>query len=338
MDAAFALPRRMDAHRSRWRDALEKCVEQEPLLLTGPSRAALAEANPPSAPGAIMFGVGLCTPDALSATVPFDLLGLVLPAELLRRAVGASTVVALVADVHAETSGFDAAAVDRRARAVTAALLRMRRRLGLDALTVVRASRLHAALDYRQHLRTARARAGAEPADYLVHQVADVACLDARLGGLLKLGWMVGKDRAQAIGDEAAFDRWVRPWTRREPLFAYARAGRTLDPLRPKATPYVELEAAARVNLAATEDVARKLASASDLGAVNGVKNHLRAIAHTYARVVGPLRGPVVPRAQRILDRLYRPSLEDEASKCGRPMSSSIPGIVATKVSAKYVG
>lgn len=305
MEAAYALPR--SPIDRRWRDRLERAVEQEALFLTGPSRAALDEADPRVSPGAVMVGIGLCTPDALTAAMPFDLLGLLLPAEQLRRLTDASTLVALVADTHARSTGFDDGAIEARARAAVSALLRLRARLGLDALCVVRASRLHATTRYREWLRTVQARAGARVSPYLVRQVADVACLDERLGGIAKVGWMVGRDRDDAISDEAAFDRWVEPWSRRRPLFGYVRAGRTLDPSRTKASPYVELDPSVRIRWAPDEDVRRKLAAGGDASAANGVKNHLRAITRSYSRLVEPLEGPVESRAQAILDRVFRP-------------------------------
>ena len=307
MDAAHAFPRPIASVPAQWRDRLEQAVLQEPLLFTQPSLAALGDADRRTAPGAVMVGIGLCTPDALTTAMPFDLLGLLLPAEQLRRALDATTVVALVADTHAHATGFEPSAIESRARSAVHALLRMRARLGLHALCVVRASRFHATTRYREWLRTVQARAGTDVSPYLVRQVADVACLDDRLGGIVKLGWMVGRDRDDAIGDEAAFDRWVEPWSRRRPLFAYARAGRTLDPARLKAPPYIELDPDRRVTLAPGERVADKLATAPDVEAKNGVENHLRAIGNTFARTVAPLPGPAAVRAQGILDRLYRP-------------------------------
>lgn len=307
MDAAYALRRPLLPVEPSWKDRLEQVVLQEPLLQSQPSLAALAEARARTSPGAVMFGVGLCTPDALTAAMPFDLLGLLLPAEQIRRALGAATVVALVADTHARSTGFEPGATESRARVAVTALLRLRARLGLDTLCVVRASELHATTRYREWLRTVQARAGTHVSEYLVRQVADVACLDDRLGGIVKLGWMVGRDRSESIGDEAAFDRWVEPWSRRRPVFAYTRAGRTLDPTRLKAPPYIESDPAYRITLGPDELVERKLASATSSEAANGVKNHLRAITNTYARAIEPLRGPVVTRAQRILDRIYRP-------------------------------
>jgi len=299
--------RPLAAARPRWHERLEDAVCQEPLLFTRPSLDALRDVERRPTPSAVMVGVGLCTPDALTSAVPFDLLGLLLPAELLRRALGVTTVVALVADAHARASGFEPEAIESRARTTVQALLRSRARLGLNALCVIRASRLHATTRYREWLRTVQARAGTDVSPYLVRQVADVACLDDRLGGIVKLGWMVGRDRDDAIGDEAAFDRWVEPWSHRRPVFTYARAGRTLNPARLKAPPYIELDPRHRITLAPTEQVAAKLAGAPDPEARNGVENHLRAITNTFARTVGGLRGPVVERAQGILDRLYRP-------------------------------
>ncbi len=307
MQTALAVPTPRGEAPARWRSRYEHAVVQEPLLKTRPSLAALGEFNRPNAPQAVMVGIGLCSPEALTEAMPLDVLGLLLPAERLRLALGASTVLALVADTHAQLAEFDPRAVEYRARAAVATLLRVRNRFGLRSLCVVRASELHQTQSYRSWLRTVQARAGTHVSPYAVRQVTDVATLDDELGGLVKLGWVVGNDRSESQGDEAAFDRLVRPWSRRQPLFAYAPAGRTLCPVRTKAAPYVAVDPDVRITLSPKEQVHDKLAAGRCRQTANAVKSHLRGIANTYARTVEPLRGPTPDRVQSILDRLYRP-------------------------------
>ncbi len=292
-----------------WRQALNEVALQEPLIRTRLSLAALEQACACTAtPGAVFIGLGLCSPDQLSQGLPLDIIGLLLPAERIRRAVGASALVVLVADSHALLNRFDRREVARSTEEVCAALDRARWALGLDALRVTRATSLHAAPAYREALKRVERVAPDGAGAYFTREAADIAHLQRELGGIVKVGWSIsGAPGPSHVIDELAFDRSFCTWTG-EPLCAvYCKAGRALDDQRPKASPYITLRPERRICLRVGEDVAGKLALGAQVASgetVRGVRNHLKAMTRSYAQLVEPLEGPLERRAQHMLDRL----------------------------------
>ncbi|MEM6370015.1 MAG: hypothetical protein AAGD10_15445 [Myxococcota bacterium] len=296
--------------RPSWLDRLERAVLQDPGFATRPSLLGLERLMWSMArPGAVFMGIGLCSARALSRGLPIDVLQMLLAAERLRVEVGAPTTVVLVADQHAELNAFEPEAIRRRADVTVRTLLRVRARLGLSGLCVLRASSLASDPLYRQLLEDARVRAGARANAYALRQAVDVAYMHRALDGIIKLGWVLSRQRVHGTNlDEVAFDQWVQDWTCATPAFAYTASGRVLDDRAPKAAPYVEVSPSRRVMLDPREDVAAKLAGAAvSRSTLNGVKNQLRTLAQSYTRMVEPLRGNLGQRTQLILQRLYGP-------------------------------
>lgn len=249
------------------------------------------------APRAVYMGIGLCTRHRLAVGLPMDVLGMLLPAERLRVALGAEHLVVLIADAHAMSNGFSLSEVAHRASSVARALLRIRSVLGWQHLRLLRASRLQEEVGYQATLERIRSLAGAEQPgvgnEYMFRQTADVAYLHEALGGLLKLGWTVDVDgEAGGYRDEVAFDRLVAPWSGAHPSFAYVRCGRALDDRRPKVSPYVGVERARRLYLDPQEGVDAKLARARQLASarnVSATREHLGRIAEAWGVRSGPL-------------------------------------------------
>ncbi|HJL40542.1 MAG TPA: hypothetical protein RMG48_04500 [Myxococcales bacterium LLY-WYZ-16_1] len=286
---------------------VDQVILQEPLVASRASRLAIPVLKRAAPPQAVYVGIGLCTPKALSRAVPIDLLGLLLPAEVIRRALGAPKLVVLVADAHAQLNPFDPEAIRFRSNVVVRALLRIRERLGFGAWSVLRASEVAQSDAYRRVFDEVRERSRDVMRPYMVRQVADVVHFHRQLGGVLKVGWVLRPQRTTpGLGDEMAFDRQVQPWTGETVPFVYAKPGRTLDDRAKKAPPYVEPHPGRRILLDPREDVARKLAQPGvNRSTLNGVKKHLRALTHTWSRVVEPVRGDVAERTQAILRSLY---------------------------------
>lgn len=309
----------MSASRdSAWVPAARAVLDEEPLFAAGaPHR--LEEADP--RPRAVYMGVGLCTRHRLAAGLPIDVLGMLLPAEALRRALGAPQLVVLVADAHAASNGFPLSEVERRARGVTTTLQRIKLARGLDELCVVRASTLQAEPGYQDVLARIRVRAAGDGNEYMYRQTADVAFLNESLGGLLKLGWTVG---AGGYRDEVAFDRLVEPWSGHQPAFAYVRCARAFDDRRPKVSPYVGVERSRRLYLDPSEPVGRKLARAGQLASarnVAAVREHLDLVTRAWGADGVHLEG----RLSSILADLYPGRAEPAVPlrRPARPTSSS---------------
>ena len=295
-----------------WCGSLRALVRQAPLFETRPSLAALSglEQRPP--PAAVFLGLGLCSKKRISHALPLDAFGMLMGAELVRRAAGARSIYVLVADVHALESGFAADAVAEAARARLNALTRIRMRLGWDHLRIVLGSQLDQNTAYVQMHRRLAAAAGQGAHPYVVRQSADTAFFERRCGGIVKVGWTV-RAGARASGlsergfDERGFDECFRRWAGARVPFAYCRAGRVLDDARPKAAPYLEHDPARRICIARDEDVGRKLAAARQRTSeytVRGVRNQLRVICRTYSGLVERVEGRLEERAQTIVRAL----------------------------------
>lgn len=293
---------------AEWQRRLRHVILQERLVETGPSLTGL-EGLDDRPPGAIYMGVGLCTDAEISVSLPVDLLGMLLPAELVRRAVGAGALVVLVADEHALGSGFHRERVSQRADETERLLRLLADRLGLDRLRVERASRVHRTARYRRVLAEVGLRAppGTEP--YFRLQVADIEHMRRELGGVIKVGWVVsGSPRLARRRDELAFDERYRRWVGGDAGFVYCRAGRTLDDRRPKASPYVVVDPSRRICLLPDEDVSGKLARAARAASpatVAGARRHLKAVSRLHSKLVGALDGPVERRVQTIVSSVF---------------------------------
>lgn len=283
-----------------------QCATQHPLLHTFASIAGLSALM--VRPRVITLGIGLSTQRTLSRGLPFDVLGMLLPAEQLRRAVGAERVVVLVADRHAVSNGFAPAHVEHCRAQVVALLARVRQALRLK-LDIVSAEVMHRDPVYRAvHAEVCR-RAGTGEHPYVTLEAADTEYLRRLHGSIVKLGWSLGRSPMPgSVLDERMFDARFREWVGRPVGFVYARAGRTLDPARLHAPPYVVVDPARRLLLAPDEDIEGKLRAFSD-GAPTHVRRavtrHLQRIAAAYGRVVQPLRGPLESRLTLMLAHIF---------------------------------
>lgn len=290
-------------------EELGELALQHPLLETKPSLEALAAVRPARAPRAVFLGVGMCSRRGLSVTLPVDVLGLLSPAEEVRRALAAERLVLLVADAHAVSAGHSARRVARRAAEVVATLRRAGAALGLDRLEIWRASTLHAQASWRSALALVRRRAPASAEPYFLQQSADVEAMHRRFGSVVKVGWSLGGRRAAADArDEEAFDRFFRDHVGDHVGFVYAKAGRVLDDRRRKAPPYVATDEDRRVCLSPDEDVAAKLAAArasQTRATVEGARRYYRALCSSSSRLGAPLSGAVEERLQTLIRRVF---------------------------------
>jgi hypothetical protein len=286
-----------------WRSATLRCAVQHPLIRTALTLRGLKALR--ERPRAVTLGIGLSSRKTLTRGIPFDMLGMVLPAEQLRRACGAERLVALIADRHALTNGFGHASVERRAAEVAWLFEAMRAAFGLP-LDIVRASFIH---DDPRHVHiheAVRSCAGATH-PYVTLEVADTAFLRRSYGSILKVGWALGREQHSVL-DERFFDERFRSWVGDDVGFAYCEAGRTLDPARLKAAPYLVIDPARRLLLRPDEKVASKLAR-FEAGPSEHVRRsvhaHLRRITQVYSRTIEPLRGSLVERVESVLNRIF---------------------------------
>ncbi|WP_428262951.1 hypothetical protein [Haliangium sp.] len=287
-----------------WLGRVAEVVRQEALIDTRTSLRALAGLTRAEAPKAVLVGIGLCSQTRLGQALPIDVLGMLLPAERLRHAAGASTLVVLVADVHALANGFDPFAVERRAQHTVTTLLRLRQACGFERMTVIRASSFHRSGAYRDLLGQVAQRLPERQHPYAERQIADVAYLDRRYGGILKVGWVRDSQPRAGGRDERMFDAWTRACFGHEVGFVYCKPGRALADRGRKAAPYITVEPEVRICLRPDEDPVAKLALARGAASdetVRGVRRHLGRLAYAYQKYVAALEGPLEHRVRLMI-------------------------------------
>ncbi|MCA9653325.1 MAG: hypothetical protein H6712_02930 [Myxococcales bacterium] len=214
---------------------------------------------------AAWFGVGVTTGGRLSRGLPLDVLGLLYAQELVRRTLGWSRSMILVADSNAQAAGLDALAVRRLGVQVER---RLRETIAqLDFPVEVR---LSSSLGRPSALPGFARLAGLPP--YVALQLAQTERM-RELGAGLKLGWAW----PGAVQDERYFDDLYRREYGPGIASIYVSGGSTLDPRRPRACPYVCSTPESRLLLRPGEELERKLSRAP------------RTAARRYQRLLGKL-------------------------------------------------
>lgn len=283
---------------SEWRQRLHDSILQESLILTHPSRTGVRQLE--RRPEAVFVGIGLCSRSALSVGTPLDVLGLLLPAALIRRAVGADKLVVLIADTHAMSNGFASGVVADVAARTRRTLTAVGRGLGIDGLELVMASEMTRSPGYADILADVEARSQPGRCTYVKRQVADVGYMQWRYGSIIKVGWALGRQPGGvAFADEREFDREAQAQLGAGLGFVYCRPGRTFDMRCPKAPPYVATRLQARICLEQQYEPAYSIESARMAGrpeVVNGCINHLKSVASAYSKHWTRLHGRIEHR------------------------------------------
>lgn len=291
--------RRAPSVRLSRRRELQKVLEQHPLCWRSWTPGAALERP------RVFAGVGLCSLDGVSRDVPFDLLGLLLPAEAVRRAVDAPELTVLLADAHALAVGMPERDVAEQVKRLTRALEGLRRLPALSHLDIVLASQLHRGAAWRAAHRRVVAALPPDSSPYLAQQLADVSCLRAGRS-LVKVGWALADE---GHSDERAFDDAFRAYVGEDVSFVYTRPGRCVHPRRFLAVPYVTTDPSARLCLRPDEAVGRKWRDTDDFhhAVGGGVRRRLKAITRSFSQDVQRLRGPMPERLQQVVDAVFPP-------------------------------
>ncbi len=291
-----------------WTEVVGRCVRQEPLLDTRTSLVGMSHQTWAVRPRTIFMGIGLCARGELSQAVPLDLLGMLLPAEVLRRELRCQELVVLVADTHALENGFDPEQVELRAQAVEAVLHKVRAVCRLPGMRILRASALHRSTGYQRMLLHVRRRAEEGLHEYLLQQYADVLYLHQQQGPVLKVGWSLPSSDPRRQRDEVMLDQKMAALTGATLAYVYCKPARTLTDASPRMPPYVVKRPEGRLCLDRPDDPEAKLEAAvrqAHPSTIAGFRRHLRRLVYTYAKVVGPLpRGTLEQRVAAIIDRV----------------------------------
>ncbi len=132
----------------------------------------------------------------------------------------------------------------------------------------------------------------------------------------MKVGWTIGSSsKSSGRFDEEAFDRfYIEMFPAGKQLrFLYALPGRTLDPTKAKAAPYLDFESRARVLLEDNEDVQSKLDACSHEATKKSALNYYTAIVESWEDLSGfKLSGNTVVEKIETLIASLTADMEDD--------------------------
>lgn len=281
-------------------------LQNEPLLEPEPSIKGASPLLFSKEGGGIYYGTGLTTPRVLSVGLPFDVLGMVLVAEKIRRALGLSSIIHHIADTHALSNDFATQeSVENLAREVEGTMYKVSAHLKIPKLRVVRSSSFDQTEEYLALLK----RIDTSKGEYVRRELADVLWYRAKFDLVLKMGWIIQASETAKGFDERLYDAEYIRLFGQDLSFVYLKAGRTFDRKRPKASPYIAIPSEQRILLKAHEPVREKLDEAFSRWpdrTFGGATNHLKAIVRLYEKLMGPLdREQLEDKIQAIIDRIF---------------------------------
>jgi len=281
-------------------------VQNEPLIEVNPSIEGISP-NSLTPDGSIYYGTGLCTAKELSDALPFDVLGMVLVAEKIKRGMGMKTIYHHIADTHAKSNNiFKDEDIDHQAALVRQALEKMARNLGLENFKVLLASEFDNSEEYVEIYHGV----ATDKHEYVRREVADMEWYRKYKGVVVKLGWIIQASETDLGFDERVFDREYKAVTGGDLSFVYLKPGRTFDSSRPKVSPYIHIPREPRILLKADEDAKAKIAEAEKRFGdkhLGGARRHLIDIIRLYEKLFGSLGDiPFEDKIQKIIDKVTK--------------------------------
>ncbi len=264
----------------------------------------------------VYVGFGVAGRKGISVAVPVDMLALIIVAVEAHRALMADGITILIADTHARRTGdYDARAVARAAHRRRHIIHRAFEALGVPYPQVFLASQIEDDPLYKALVDEATLLARGD-GEYFVRESADIEFF-RRAGGIgMKIGWTLASS-SKSVGryDEQAFDRFYLEMFPggRQMRFVYASPGRTLDPTKPKAAPYLDFEHDARVLIADGEDVRGKLDGCTHEPTRKAALEYYAAIVASWEDLAGrTLDGDTVVEKIENIIRTVTAGMEDD--------------------------
>lgn len=224
---------------------------------------------------ATWFGVGVAADDA-SCGLPVDVLILVFAQEMVRRELELPKSSILIADSNACNAGVPRLDVHRAASLAQAPLEALIDRFGFP-VDIRRSSSLAPAAEVERKQAALEIDNG-----YVAQQLVQTEIMRER-GAAVKVGWAL----SACTYDEKYFDRLYRNRFGDGVTFAYTIGGRTLNPQRPRACPYLCREPADRLLLGVRENAVRKLYSDQSSPAMRGYRRLIAKLARAYQHLTG---------------------------------------------------
>lgn len=259
------------------------------------------------------FGVGVAADDA-SCGLPIDVLILLFAQEMVRRELGLSKSSILIADSNACNAGVPRLDVHRAASLAQAPLEALIECFGFP-VDIRRSSSLAPAAEVARKQEALEIENG-----YVAQQLVQTEIMRSR-GAAVKVGWAL----SACTYDETYFDRLYRNRFGEKVTFAYTIGGRTLNPQRPRACPYLCREPADRLLLGTRENAVRKLYSDANSPAVRGYRRLIAKLARAYRHLTGDDPGTPESFLQFVVDTSSGPATAGKRaareSRVGAPTS-----------------
>ena len=243
----------------------------------------------------VWFGVGVAADDA-SCGLPVDVLILVLAQEMVRRQLGLAKSSILIADSNACNAGVPRLDVHRAASLAQAPLEALVDLFGFP-VDIRRSSSLAPASEVERKQEALEIDNG-----YVAQQLVQTEIMRTR-GAAVKVGWAL----SACTYDETYFDRLYRNRFGEKVTFAYTIGGRTLNPQRPRACPYLCREPQDRLLLGTKENAVRKLYSDAASPAVRGYRRLIGKLARAYHHLTGDDPGTPESFLQFVVDASTAP-------------------------------
>ncbi|MGB5810294.1 MAG: hypothetical protein WBG86_07185 [Polyangiales bacterium] len=263
---------------------------------------------------ATWFGVGVAA-DSASCGLPIDVLILVFAQEMVRRELGHAKSAILIADSNACDAGVPRLDVHRAASLAQAPLESLIDRFGFP-VSVRRSSTLAPAAEMASRQQALEIENG-----YVAQQLVQTDIMRERGAGV-KVGWAL----SACTYDETYFDRLYASRFGERVTFAYTIGGRTLNPQRPRACPYLCREPRERLLLGGPENAVRKLYEDTDAAAAKGYRRLLGKLARAYRHLTGNDPGTPESFLQFVVDASATPTAgtrRARESRAGAPTTRS---------------
>lgn len=281
-------------------------VRNEPLFEAGPTMSRIHSKTFTKPNRSIFYGTGLCTPTELTVGLPFDILGMILVAERIRRAFGFNKVFHHIADTHAKSNGkWDETKIDDLAQWTKTTLERILKNLEFKDFIVSMASSFDKTDEFKEILQSLPDEAH----EYIQREVADIEWYRRTHNVSLKLGWII-VDGGEGGNNETLFDDRFEHEFPNSMSFAYFSPGRTFDKSRQRVSPYIVTNGENRLILEQGEDVVAKFKKAEqEFGDkyFGGARKHLEDVVHSFEKLFGNLeRMSLEQKLQFILEKVLK--------------------------------
>jgi len=242
----------------------------------------------------VFFGVGIGTSRGISQGVPFDVMGMILEAEGIKRR-NNSEVTVLVADEHAKVNGFSLVQIEEVSGETKALIENITNSMGFADWNFVLGSEIMRDGQYREIF----SNLSDIDNSYIRKQLTDVQWFNQERGVGVKLGWR----SLECARDEGFFDRKFQEFFPDSNMeFVYTEAGKLLS--GQEAAPYFCTNTFDRLVLTPNEDISSKVKRASK----RVTRKYWSNIVSVYERMVDTDLGNVnlKQKLTKIYDNLFR--------------------------------